>query len=617
MRPANLAESGLISLIVRSSPGIALPQRVVRSAWAIDMQYRILGPFVVAKDGVEVVIGSGKQRALLVLLLLHANEAVSTDRLIDHLWSESRSKSATKVLQNYVSRLRRLLGEGALITRTHGYELRVERGELDADCFDDLVSEGRRALAAGDPERAWAHLAEALALWRGPALADFAYEPFAVAEIERLEGRRLTAVTERIEADLRLGRHEALIGELEALVGRHPLQERLRGQLMLALYRSGRQAEALQVYRATRGVLVHELGIEPSKELQRLEQAILVHDPVLDPPPVTGSAVSGAHRSRPGLVAGALLLAIAISTTAILVAGRHGGNATAALPAIGAIDPKTNKLVDAVPVENFPTRIAAGMGQVWALSSGSFGGTLSMIDSRSLTVATHAVNDVRGALTSVALGTQQGWVTYNGTLAMIGPTGFVTRIPFERNGDGDVSDVAAGRDATWVASRFQHGVVKVDRSTLRVVAKVRTPALPLAVAAAGEGVWVAGLDTSSRAGVLMRIDPTRDMVAATIPLPGIPTDLAAGYGGVWVIVNSENAVWHVDAATGAVVRTIPVGSGPVALAVGAGSVWVVNAKDGTVSRIDPRTNEIAATISIGGSPRDVAVGGGRVWVAML
>jgi DNA-binding SARP family transcriptional activator len=243
------------------------------------MEYRILGPLAVAKDGSEVVIGSGKQRAILVLLVLHANEAVSTDRLVDQLWGEPRSTSATKVLQNYVSKLRRLLGDGVLITRPHGYELRVEPGELDADLFDDLVAEGRRALAAGDPERAAAVLAEALSLWRGPPLADFAYEPFASAEIDRLEGLRLAALTERIDADLQLGRHDALIGELETLVARYPLQERLRGQLMLALYRSGRQADALRVYKETRRVLVDELGIEPSQELQRLEHAILVHDP--------------------------------------------------------------------------------------------------------------------------------------------------------------------------------------------------------------------------------------------------------------------------------------------------------------------------------------------------
>ena len=154
----NLKESGLGSLIARSSAGIASPLTVVASAGATDMQYRILGPFAVTKDGVEVVMGSGKQRALLALLLLHANEPVSTDRLIDQLWGESRSTSATKVLHNYVSKLRRLLGEGVLITRGRAYELRVEPGELDLDRFNDQVADGRHALAAGDP----AHAADAL-----------------------------------------------------------------------------------------------------------------------------------------------------------------------------------------------------------------------------------------------------------------------------------------------------------------------------------------------------------------------------------------------------------------------------------------------------------------------
>jgi predicted ATPase/DNA-binding SARP family transcriptional activator len=248
---------------------------------AIHMQYRILGSLAVAKDGAEVVLGSGKQRALVALLLLHANEPVTTDRLIDQLWGESRSTSATKVLQNYVSKLRRLLGEGVLITRGHAYELRVESGELDLDRFNDQVAAGRQALAAGDPAHAAAALAAALALWHGPPLADFAYDQFALTEIERLDGLRLAALVERIEADLQLGRHAALIAELEALVAENPLQERLRGQLMLALYRSGRQAEALHVYQATRVALVDELGIEPSRELQRLERQILNHDPEL------------------------------------------------------------------------------------------------------------------------------------------------------------------------------------------------------------------------------------------------------------------------------------------------------------------------------------------------
>ena len=357
------------------------------------MHYRILGPFYVARDGVEVVVGGGKQRALLALLLLHANEAVSTDRLIEALWGESRSTSATKVLQNYISKLRRQLGDGVLITRGHAYELRVEPGELDVDRFDDLVADGRRALAVGDPEQASAVLTAALALWNGPPLADFAYERFAAADIERLDGLRLAALTGRIEADLRLGRHAEVIGELEALVAQYPLQERLRGQLMLALYRSGRQAEALQVYQATRRALVDELGIEPSEELQQLEHAILVHDPSLEPAPAVRSG-AGRRRWRRRLPVLGLLPVAAIAAGILVMHGR-GGTGSAAVPADAAvrvIDPSTDKLVGGVsfPVNSQPTRIAAGRGEVWALSSDTHGGTMSEIDPRSLTVADDA-----------------------------------------------------------------------------------------------------------------------------------------------------------------------------------------------------------------------------------
>jgi YVTN family beta-propeller protein len=244
---------------------------------------------------------------------------------------------------------------------------------------------------------------------------------------------------------------------------------------------------------------------------------------------------------------------------------------------------------------------------------------MSEIDPSSLTVGdTRAVSAARGVLSSIAYAADQGWVvTYNGTLVVMSPTGSVTPIAFERHGYGDLSYVAVTGSSIWVASQRQRALFKIDRASLRLVGRVPIPAVPLAVAADGEGVWVAGFDKSSKAGVLMRIDPTHDSIAATIPLPGIPADLAAGYGAVWVTVDSRNAVWRIDPATSSVTRTIPVGSSPVAVAVGEGSVWVVNAKDGTVSRIDPRTNEVAAPIRVGGSPRDIAVGSGRVWVAGL
>jgi DNA-binding SARP family transcriptional activator/predicted negative regulator of RcsB-dependent stress response len=253
------------------------------------MEFRILGPVEVWDGARRLDLGGPKPRALLAILLLHANQVVSTDRLVDELWGEAPPPTARSLVQVYVSRLRQTLhrcGDGStpspvLVTRPSGYLLRVEPGELDLDRFEELTIQARRAAADGDLARAAEGWRAALALWRGPALADASSEVLRRA-VPRLEEARLVALEERLEADLSLGRHLELVGELEALVGEHPLRERLRRQLMLALYRSGRQAEALAVYHSTRQVLVEELGLEPSLALQELERAILLGDPALE-----------------------------------------------------------------------------------------------------------------------------------------------------------------------------------------------------------------------------------------------------------------------------------------------------------------------------------------------
>jgi DNA-binding SARP family transcriptional activator len=231
------------------------------------VEFRILGPLEVVDDGREVPLGGTRQRALLAILLTRANEVVSTDRLIDDLWGDAPPKTAANTIQFYVSQLRKALGADRILTRAPGYAIRVEAGELDLERFEQL--------AAQDASR------EALELWRGAPLADFAYEAFAQPEIARLEELRLAVLEQRLDADLIFGRHTELVAELERLVAEHPLRERLRGQLMLALYRAGRQAEALEVYQATRRALVDELGIEPSPALQELEKSILHQDPAL------------------------------------------------------------------------------------------------------------------------------------------------------------------------------------------------------------------------------------------------------------------------------------------------------------------------------------------------
>ena len=251
----------------------------------MGLELRILGPLEADRDGSPLRLGGRKQRALLALLVLEPGEAVSPDRLIEALWSE-QDDGAPSRLQVYVSQLRKVLGDaGAIEMRQGGYALAVEPGGVDATVFERLASEGRDALAAGEPALAASTLREALALWRGPALGDLGYESFAQEAVARLEELRLGAVEDRVDAELALGGHRELLPELEQLVAEQPLRERLRGALMLALYRSGRQADALEAYLAAYRTLVDELGAEPGPELRDLHAGMLRQDEELSVEP--------------------------------------------------------------------------------------------------------------------------------------------------------------------------------------------------------------------------------------------------------------------------------------------------------------------------------------------
>ncbi|MDQ3874874.1 MAG: AAA family ATPase, partial [Actinomycetota bacterium] len=245
------------------------------------MDFRLLGPLEVREGDRLVAVGGPKQRALLAILLLHANEVLPAEQLVKDLWGAAPPETPENTLHAHISRLRKALGKTRILTRSPGYVLTLDDDERDVERFEALVAQGRRALRHGDAARASAVLGDALKLWRGAPLADLSLQRFAQAEIRRLEEGRLGALEDRIEANLAEGLHAEVIPELEALVVQYPLRERLRAQLMLALYRSGRQAEALEVYRSTRQVLVDELGIEPGPALHQLETAILLHDPAL------------------------------------------------------------------------------------------------------------------------------------------------------------------------------------------------------------------------------------------------------------------------------------------------------------------------------------------------
>jgi DNA-binding SARP family transcriptional activator len=290
------------------------------------VEFLVLGPVETRIDGRVLHLGGPKQRALLALLLLNGNEVVSRDRLVDSLWGERAPESAQRSLDTYVSRLRTLLGGERIERRAPGYLLRVEPGELDLERFEALLEQGRAAGAAGDPATARAHLRDALALWRGPALADLASELALGVEAERLEERRLLALEGRIDAELALGGGPELTRELERLVGEHPFQQRLLGQLMLSLYRAGRPAEALAAYQAFRRRFAEELGLEPSAELRALERRILEQDAALGPAAPARAVASPRRSTRARMLAGAVVLAAVVASAIIGVELGTGGS---------------------------------------------------------------------------------------------------------------------------------------------------------------------------------------------------------------------------------------------------------------------------------------------------
>ncbi|HSJ93984.1 MAG TPA: BTAD domain-containing putative transcriptional regulator, partial [Gaiellaceae bacterium] len=306
------------------------------------MEFRILGPLEVLDDGASLSLAAGKQRALLAVLLLNANRTVPSARLVEDLWGESAPGTAPKMVQVHVSRLRKALPDGRLETRGAGYAIRVEPDELDLDRFRRLLSEARGATTG--PEGAAGRLREALELWRGAALAEFD-EPFARIEAAHLEELRLSALEERIEVELALGRHGDLVAELDALVARHPLRERLRAQQMLALYRSGRQADALSAFGSYRRTLDHELGITPSQDLRELERAILNQDPELASPDRRHARARPGQAARPTLfgrdaeqeaLRTALDEAMEGRCRLVLVAGEPGAGKSALVDALAA-----------------------------------------------------------------------------------------------------------------------------------------------------------------------------------------------------------------------------------------------------------------------------------------
>ena len=563
------------------------------------MEFRILGPLEVVDEGRPVAIHRGKERALLAYLLLHANELVPADRLIDELWGERPPPTAPKILQNAVSQLRKALGDGRLMTQPPGYRFRLESGELDLHRFEHLAERGR---AEGDAKL----LREALATWRGEALADLRDELFAQRAAPQLEEARLAVLEDRIDADLAAGRHAELVPELEQLIGKNPLRERPYGQLMLALYRAGRQADALDAYQRARKTLNQELGLEPSPQLQDLERKILKHDPGLATPARAERQLGRAPLRRRRLLLFAVVLVGAAAVTAFALAREDEHSPTVVPNSLVKIDPKTNRIVDVVQVGRRPAAVAMVGRNLWVANS--LDDTLTRADTRSGETRTLGGFPYPSSLTREG---QRVWVGNNSRGVLVAIDG-VSGTVVERlrlKGAAAASFLAYGANSIWV-SEEEMAVLRVSLATRGITTRLpETTAHGLAFGNGAAWVVLGGL------GQILRIDAD-DQTRKAIPVGSLPSGVAVGFGAVWVASANDDTVWRVNAAIGRVDDVVHVGDRPDGVGVAAGSVWVANHHAGTVSRIDPRTNKVVATVRTGYFPLGITGGADGVWVTV-
>lgn len=587
------------------------------------MEFRILGPLEVVEDGNPIALGTLKERLVLGVLLLHANEFVSRERLVDELWGVAPPATARKAVNVYVSKLRKTLvrdGRDPIATADGGYRLAVDSNLLDSDRVRRLVAEARRRMSDGEPEAASGLLQEAIAFWRGPTLAGLALESLGRDEVAQLDELRLTVLMDRIDCDLALGRHEHVLGELQVLVREHPLRERLRAQQMLALYRADRQADALDAYQQARHALIDELGIEPSESLQRLQQAILRHDPALEVP--TGTAATDGAAAAPAPADGAHVAVprprprrLALRRRQLIVAALAAGAVVAALVALlstvgsghepvrtsipvikpnslARIDPVTGTLVSDVPAAGIePGPMALTGSKLWLVNRGAE------------TISRYLLPHDKPTTTFSA-----------------GSTPYA--VAADPDGNAWVSNT--NPTVTWIlhtATGNGTAAVPLDKKEIPVP-------LPRAGAEAYGGgyLWVIPGPFTGHAGYdrVALIGVSSHRVAQTIPVGRETTAIAYGFGSAWigtydsrdsiawlsVVGPGSNRPRHLRLEAGD-------GWGPLAIAVGEGNVWVLTSA-GTVMKIDPETLEIVDRVPLSAKhPALLAVGAGYVWTANL
>jgi YVTN family beta-propeller protein len=566
----------------------------------VPVEIKLLGAVEACADGIALPLGGPRQRAVFADLALHAGLLVAADRLIDDLWGEQPPASAKHTLETYISRLRSLLHASGLtgpplVTRRGGYLLDVPPECVDAWEFRDLAARGSGARDQGDAAAAVTLLSSAVKLWRGPALAGVQDAPFAVLAAQRLEEERLIAVESLVDMRLRLGQHRELVPELEALIAGSPYREGFHAQLMLALYRSGRQAEALAAFGRARDLLAGELGLEPGRELRQLQRAVLLQAPELEPGggeapeggrlPVTAPA-SRASDHRPPAAGG--------PSAREPLPPRRGRAWRWAAVAVA---------VGLAAAAGLPVLLSKGQARGVVLADGVGEVTAADVIGRSL-----ALPDPPGAAVaadgSVWVTSPEGNVVYR-----IDPVtaSIVQTIPV---GSGPSAITAQGPDI-WVANTLDGTVSRISVVANRVVQTVNVGTEPTGLASGGGSVWVA----DAAASTLSALSPVSGQLTSTVALPSPPFGVTFGAGSVWVTSPQDNSVTRVDPRSGQPGQQIPVGAGPTAIAFGFGSVWVANGLDSTVSRVDPGTDDVAATIPAGDGPDALTIAGDSVWAA--
>ena len=642
------------------------------------MEYRILGPLEVVDEGEPVPLGRLKERLVLAILLLHANEFVPRERLIDELWGEAPPPTAKKAVNVYVSQLRKALarnGHDPITTADGGYRLEVDDDGLDVSRLRQLLATARERATAGDPGAAAELLREALGLWRGPTLAGLLLESHGRDEIAQLDELRLTALMDRIDCDIALGRHEEVLGELQVLVGEHRLRERLRAQQMLALYRADRQAEALAAYQQARKTLVEELGIEPSPALQRLQQGILRHDPSLEIPAGTAAANGGAPAeaappatpavtpNEPGSrrlprrrwqLALVALVILAASATAAIVSASGGRSPHVRSPhvvpnSLARLDPRSGRATLVVPVGVEPGPIAFTPSAIWTANHGDR--TVSRYDLRTHRVQTRGgfphqpydvVADMAGnvwvssktpIVTRLAAGvggTSAGplYPSKTATIRVPGPG-----VGHEALGAGYIWAIVGPLTypAPGLPHRLDDRLSLIDMRSDRVTSSMRLGRSTTTIAFGYGSAWIGAYDDSGSWLAIISAGSNKPEWIRLVRGEGCgpPYDpgpygaplVATGAGGVWVLTCGQDhrqQLIKVDPETHRIVGRVPNFSLDPAsfLAVGAGAVWLAG---DSVWEIDPVTNKLVRTIPVGGrtkTPCGIAATQDAVWVAI-